>query len=241
MRRTVLFVLLCGLGVSCLPAFSETVGLFDWCFNINGNWNSPQGACNGGGSVFGAGTTFDTTLEPEVNGLGSASFTLGVGQYGLAYMDYDLDFQTFGSFQDFGATAGTAPANVTWEMNDPNTSGIFSDFSSNALSDTNAVSAGSGPPNPCCDVAWALGFTNSTGVPGTITFTVSRSAPTSGFYLVQTNFDVGDSIYLSEKFTPVPDPPTLAEMLIGFAATLWMACLAKLRRPGLRGHLSIRT
>jgi hypothetical protein len=75
---------------------------------------------------------------------------------------------------------------------------------------------------------------NLTGKPGTITFTVSRSVPTSGFYLVQTNFDVGDKIYLSEQFTPVPEPPSLPAMLIAFAATLSMAGLSKLRRLGLR-------
>ncbi|HEX3685326.1 MAG TPA: hypothetical protein VHU83_22525 [Bryobacteraceae bacterium] len=212
----------------CLPLSASTVGLADWCFNLDGNWNSLAGACNGGGNIFGPGSTFDTTLEPGTNNLGSAKFWLGVGQYAVAYMDYDLDFQTYGSFQDFGATPGALPPGLTWEMADPNTSNIFNDFASNSLTDTNSVGIAGGPPNPCCDVAWAIGLRNPLAIPVTVTFTVSGTAPSTGFYLQQKNLDVGDSIYLSETFTPVPEPSAAALLLFALAALAFPALILRM-------------
>jgi hypothetical protein len=132
-------------------------------------------------------------------------------------MDYDLDFFTYGSFQDYGTVNGTALAGVTWEMDDPNVSTIFSDFVSNSLTDVNNVSTPGGPPNVCCDVSWALGVENPLDVPAYITFSVSTTPPT-GFYLQQTNFDVGDSIYLTYSVAPVPEGSTLGLLLCGACA-----------------------
>ncbi len=188
------------LGAFAQTAFSaSTTGLADWCFNSNGNINT----CNGG-TMSPAGT-FDSTLEPSANNLGSISFALTAGQYASAYMDYDLDFVKYGSFQDSGATHGALPAAGSYELADPNTSNIFTDFASNTLNNTNTVGTPSGPPSACCDVSWALSYKAS--VAGTVTFTVSTTAPASGFYLQQTSFDAGDSIYLSESFTPGKAPP----------------------------------
>jgi len=229
MARSEFLLLPATLLIFCLPLSASTVGLADWCFNIDGNWNSLAGACNGGGDAFGANSTFDTTLEPGTNHLGSAQFWLGVGQSAVAYMDYDLDFQTYGSFQDFGATHGTLPPGVAWEMEDPNTSNIFNDFASNSLTNTDTVATPGGPPNPCCDVAWAIGLRNPLPIPVTITFTVSATAPPAGFYLQQKNLDVGDSIYLSETFTPVPEPSTAT--LLPFALAGLVLAALTLRIP----------
>ena len=187
-------------GAFAQAAFSaSTTGLADWCFNLNGNINT----CNGG--TMSPTGTFDTTLEPAANNLGSVSFAVAAGQYASAYMDYDLDFVKYGSFQDSGATHGALPGTDSYELADPNTSNIFTDFAGNTLNNTNTVGTPSGPPTVCCDVSWALSYQAS--VAGTVTFTVSTTAPASGFYLQQTNFDVGDSIYLSASFTPGKTPP----------------------------------
>ena len=214
-----------------VPALGATVGLADWCVNLNGDTNT---ACNGagsggtspgGGSISLAG--WDSTLEPGTNNLGSVVLTLVAGQsdqYAGFYADYDLDYATFGSFQDSGTTVGSLPAGVSYELQDPNVSSIFTDFASNSLADVNTVGTASNSPNVCCDVAFAL-LVNGLDVPnggtGTVTFTVSTTAPASGFYLQQTNFDAGDSIYLSENVnisgtgSSTPEPSTFVLALGG--------------------------
>ena len=197
MFRQVTFCALLVLVVLVPSVFADPV-LNDWCVNVNGDTAS---LCNGAGSSLSGvdASGFDKTLSPSANTLGSISVTLTAAGYASVYMDYDLDFATFGSFQDSGATHGALPAGVSYELDDPNTSNIFSDFATSSLLNTNNVGTASGPLTPCCDVSWALGV--QTTEAGTLKFTVSTVQP-AGFYLQQTNFDVGDSIYLSESFTP---------------------------------------
>ena len=213
-----LFVILMGFGALAPTAQSSTmIGLADWCFNINGDTNT---FCNGAGSLP-TGSGFDTTLEPDDNMLGSVTFTLGSGaaQFVSAYMDYDVDVTTLGAFDDFGSVSGPPPVNYSYELDDPNLGNIFSDFASNALTNTNNVGAGSPPPTPCCDVAWAISL-NNINIPGAVTITVSTTQPTSGFYLQQTNNDTGDTIYLSESFSTIPEPGTWGMSFIGLGGFL---------------------
>jgi hypothetical protein len=199
---------------------STMIGLADWCFSINGDTST---FCNGAGSLP-QGSAFDTTLEPDDNMLGSVTFTLGAGpaQFVSAYMDYDVDDVTLGAFDDFGSVSGAPPTNYAFELDDPNNEVIFDDFASNALTNANNVGTGSPPPTPCCDVAWAISLNNING-PGDITITVSATQPTSGFYLQQTNNDTGDSIYLTEDFSPgpaTPEPATWGMSLAGLTGLL---------------------
>jgi hypothetical protein len=217
-------------------AVASSTGLADWCVNVNGDINT---ACNGGGgggvspgnnaSISLAG--FDTTLSPGTNSLGSIVITLNPGFSGYAsfYADYDLDYAAYGSFQDSATVHGALPSNWSYEANDPNASNIFSDFAGNALSNANNVGTPSGPPAPCCDVAFALSIgnlNNTSGSDETLTFLVSTVAPTSGFYIQQTNVDGGDSIYLSaaqsntSNPSPVPEPSTLVLAALGVLSML---------------------
>ncbi len=199
----------------CLAASASDIGLADWCVNVNGDINT---ACNGGtGGTGGLGmggtaadgsiidlSAFDTTLEPSTNNLGTITITLGPGtdQSALVYMDYDLDYPNLGSFDDSAPTPGSAPANVSYELDDPNTSNIFGDFATGTpLPDTDNVVTPGGPPNQCCDVAWALGLGGidvDAGDTEVVTFTVGTTAP-AGFYLEQINQTTGEKIYLSES------------------------------------------
>jgi hypothetical protein len=202
---------------------ANTSGLADWCVNLNGDTDT---ACNGAGSGglstnADGGTinlvSFDTNLEPALNGLGSVTISLGTGngQSALFYADYDLDDASFGSFDDSGTTVGALPAGVSYELDDPNVSNIFGDFAGNALANTNNVGTPSSDPlNQCCDVAFSLGLNGlnvAAGGSGTVTFTVGTTAPPSGFYIQQTNTTLGDSIYLSALVTitnPTGPPAT---------------------------------
>jgi hypothetical protein len=237
MKKNLAFlVATAGFFVAVQQAQSAQVSLADWCVNLNGDIAT---ACNGAGSGGASGTgsislaSFDQTLEPGSNTLGTVTVTLGAGsgQYVAFYADYDVDFATKGSFADSGSIHGSLPANTTYELSDPNTSNIFTDFAGNSLSNTNTVGTPGLPPNECCDVAFALDF-GSLNVPaggGTVTFAITSTAPSSGFYIQQTNQYTGDSIYLQGTVnlsmsgggggTGTPEPPTffLGLSLIGVA------------------------
>jgi hypothetical protein len=230
---------LIGLIVMTQPVKADTTGLADWCVNLNGDINT---ACNGagGGGASGTGSislaAFDSTLEPSLNGLGSVTVTLGPGngQYAAFYADYDLDYATFGSFQDYATVHGAPPAGVTYEADDPNVSNIFSDFAGNTLSDANNVGTPAGPPSVCCDVAFALalgGINVSAGNTETVTFTVSTTPPAGGFYIQQTNTDALDSIYLSATVGGAVPPPPVPEptSVLLFATAAAGALLLKKR------------
>ena len=128
------FALMAFLGGSW-KAQAGSVALADWCVNLNGNTSA---ACNGGGSGNASISlaSFDQTLSPGTNNLGSITITLGQGnnQYVSFYADYDVDFATYGSFDDSANIVNGAaqPANYTYELSDPNSSNLFSDFSTTA-------------------------------------------------------------------------------------------------------------
>jgi len=197
--------------------------LADWCFNVNGV-NVTTASCNQFPTAPMApnvnGSNFDFTLEPAANTLGSVVITLSPGsnQFALAYMDYDLNYPVSGSFQDFGSVNGTPPAGLSYELDDPNASNIFTDFAANALADTNNVATYGGPPTVCCDVSWSLGVGDinvPNGYQDLVTFTVSTTAPPAGFYLQQTNVTpvggIGPSIYLYETQTLQQTGPVISE------------------------------
>jgi uncharacterized protein (TIGR03382 family) len=236
-------VVVSGLLLAGQTAFAAQVGLADWCFNVNGNF-SASNACNGGGGpsigsvniVSGQTTPWDTTLEDGINnnGLGAVTITLGAGamQFLAFYADYDVDYNTFGSFDDSATTSGALGAGWSYEANDPNTSSIGSDIAtfSNAspFSDTNNVGTASGPPAQCCDVAFALGIGGinvNSGGSATVKFTVANTAPATGFYIKQTNADTQDSIFLSATVT-VTNPGSSTPEPGTFALGLGVVCVA---------------
>jgi len=233
------------LGLLVLLALSQaamaasTTGLADWCVNVNGDTST---ACNGAGSggVDLAGNTvnlggFDTTLESTgTNNLpGSITVTLNAGGYASFYADYDLDYPTYGSFQDSASINNALPADYSYEADDPNVSNIFDDFAGNTLTNNvSNVGTPSGPPTPCCDVAFALsvGGLNAGDV---VVFTVSSTNP-GGFYIQQTNSDQGDSIYLSAAVNPsatapTPEPSTLILVALGGLSVLMSRRLCAVR------------
>jgi len=230
MKKIIVSLAFLTAGMASQAMASSTTALADWCMDLNGDINvACNGAGGGGAGAFGGSvslSSFDATLEPGTNILGTVVFTLNPGQnnqYVGFYADYDLDNVAYGTADDSASVHGTAPSGVSYEANDPNVSNIFNDFSGlpTALPDSNSVGTPSGPPTVCCDVAFAMGVTGlnvAAGGTGTVTFTISTTLPT-GFYIQQTNTTAGDSIYLSEVTTitapaggggGVPEPSTFA-------------------------------
>jgi hypothetical protein len=217
-----------------LPAAHATTlaSLNDWCFNIDGV-NPATNLCNQGQTTVTVpggvnGSAFDFTLGSQTEGtpstpyagypttvnnqntLGSVTITLspGASQYVLAYMDYDLNYDNAGSFQDSASTHGALAGGESYSLNSPenctagcggNGSDIVNEVFTHALNDTNSVGTFAGD-GVCCDVSWALGLNLNVAAntQDVVTFSVSKTAPASGFYLQQTNgIDNTQNIYFS--------------------------------------------
>jgi hypothetical protein len=239
-----------GLLLAAHPVSAAQVGLADWCVNVNGNWNTSN-ACNGGTGpalsavniTAGQTSPWDTSLEDGVNnnGLGSITVTLGSGaaQFVAVYLDYDVDYNTYASYDDNTTTAGSLPTGFSWETDNPSFGNIGGDFTSFNNStpfgnvDNSSVNNPAGA-NQCCDVAAALGIAGidvPDGQNGTVVFTVSNVAPATGFYIQQTSNDgvtngVPDSIFITaavsfadQQPSSTPEPSTAA-LVIGAGLTI---------------------
>jgi hypothetical protein len=230
---------------------SSLTTLQDWCTNTNGDTST---WCNAGNPV-GVSGGFDYTLGSQTEGapatayagfgtyndqntLGTYTATLnpGAGQYVAMYMDYDLNFNYLasGSFSDFASANGVqSVANATslsYELDDPNTSSIFADFAGGALTNANNVGVYN-PDGSCCDASWALGVNLdvAANTQDLVSFTVSASAPSSGFYLQQTSgTDPSQNIYYSVGVTvestgsSTPEPGTWLLIAGGLAGALML-------------------
>ncbi len=183
----------------------------------------------GQSNVDGTITNLTTSLSFDaVKGLGTISFTItGSGSHYVSlFVDHEIDESINTFFNEFGSFSGTPAAGQTWEIDEPGYlfGDIFTNFTAGSLDGSNGVDGV--PPNLPDDVSMALGwgFTLAAGETALVNYTLSETAPTSGFYLTQTDPDSQKSLYFSSTNsirgggTSVPDGgSTLAMLGVSFA------------------------
>ncbi|MGO9340677.1 MAG: PEP-CTERM sorting domain-containing protein [Terracidiphilus sp.] len=241
MKRNLLLMcavfLLLGMGASRALA-QDTPSLQDIWFNVNGSQTelSAPGVNLGGYN--------------SSTGLGTITFTdLNVGAgYFNTWWDEEVGVPFY---NEFGSTGGVlSDPNESWEIGGNYSSSIFGDAAAGALLDSNLLPEGASDFGADCgtwsggvqtdstgcngDATTALGysFNVSSGDEEIVTLKVSQTAPSSGFYLQQTNPNedgngVIGNVYFSLSATqqptgnqppPTPEPSTWLLMLTGLAA-----------------------
>jgi len=234
MTRTTLvvaFVLLL-FGLTAPAARADVVVLQDWTFNINGNTNyncTPvQGfPCTPDFPTFLSSAGFDFNT-----GIGTVSGTYNPGSPGsyflILYVDHDIvsDVNNNPVDNETGATSGSPGAGQSWEIDEPGF--VSGDIVENVLAAMldNSIGAsiygGTIYPN---DVAMALGWTFNlnAGEVANVTWTVSTTAPSSGFYLHQNDPLSNQDLYfygtlnITGGTTVIPEPATGVLFLLGSA------------------------
>jgi len=206
----VLMLLACGMFAAPANAY---IVLNDWAFNIDG---AP--------SEYSWGDPFPATGSLDGSGLGTITVTVdgpGTHYVGL-FVDHEIDEATNTYFNENGATSGTpavGPPSQSWEIDEPGY--VFGDIYDNVLDGTldnsNAVPAGS-EDDVSMALAWDfvipdLGFGGDEYAD--VVFTLSATAPDSGFYLEHNDPDSDESVYFSSTLAIVPVPGALLLAGIG--------------------------
>jgi len=164
------------------------------------------------GAIPGTTSTIDESLGGT--GLGQVQMVFNPGAPGSYYVDLALFEELFVATgqNEYGTTGGSAAAGQSWQIDtpdydyvsgfDPNFGGlpsgagkIFSNTAGNTLADKNYVTGNTAQDTLSCSgkatcndytaLAMGFGFTLAANQEELLTFTVSTTKPTSGFYLEQ--------------------------------------------------------
>jgi MYXO-CTERM domain-containing protein len=214
--------------------------LQDWCVNVSGDLSSCNGSMTSNAAVNLS--AFDTAIS--LNNLGTASITLseGSGQYVGFYADYDLDYADYLSYNDSAFTAAALVADQTDSIGDPNVFvdvaapshyALFNLFANNTLDNGNTAGTPGSDPQ-CCDIAFAMAFSNinvDSGGHAVVTFTVSSTAPQSGFYITQASNDGSVApLYLSGDVSITSGSPEPSTFLLGAGSLVLGGFFVRRRR-----------
>jgi hypothetical protein len=213
---------------------------------------------NSGLAAAGATGTLDTSLGGT--GEGTVSLTFNPGSYDVGLWLFE-NVIPVSSYDEYGVAGGSLGTGESWQIDtpdyyysafDPNTSAtgtIIANTIAGTLSNTNDVPGqtdsitGCATPDPTCNdyTSLALGqsFTVDAGDTGTLTYDISSTKPTSGFYLEQIDPGEVTGTAAAEYFTvsfsetpvvctvncgtsPVPEPSSWISLL-AFAGILVLA------------------
>jgi hypothetical protein len=163
--------------------------------NIVNDLDSPSGS--------GSGYSYSSTGFDSGGGFGSSTYgsytvTLTASATGTYYVGGFFDPELAVDFyNEYAAVNGSASSGQSWQVGDPNTSGLnpfgANNTLNNALTNNNEIpGTGDNSLLTCTvncngDVALAMGFSESltAGEVETVTFSISSAPPTSGFYIEQ--------------------------------------------------------
>ena len=200
-------------GVSEVSALE--INLFDWAFNIDGTLYEASNSDPLPGNINASG--FDL-----LSGLGTVTITsTGAGSHSvIAFFDHEIDETINTFYNEYGSVNGTPAAGQSWEIDEPGYvfGNIYDNFTVGALDNSNGV-----PSSAPEDVSMALGwnFILGAGETAYLNLLFSTNAPTSGFYLVQTDPDSNANLYFSStldiKSSSVPEPGLLFLLATGLA------------------------
>jgi hypothetical protein len=221
-------------------AFGGQSSLNEWCFYVNTldlNHSCADGATPGTFNPPVQGATYAAT--PGNPDLGTVSIVVGAGTYNVfAFFNYVVGS---GNYNQYATTVGTLTAGQVYSVDapgDPTAGGnvtaytpgyLGNQYSLGTLDNTNHLgSATCAATNSCEPVSVTLGYTNIVvpdGQKELITFTVGDTAPTSGFYVTQTNSQTGDQLFFSAdpQILALATPEPMSMMLFGsgLGVILW--------------------
>ena len=203
---------------------SATALLYDWAFYVDGTTYEDL-----------LGDTMPTSGSLDSEGLGTLTWTTSsAGTHNfIGFFDHEIDEAINTFFNEYGDTVNTPDVVQSWEIDEPGY--VFGDIYANLLAGSLDNTNGVPQPTPD-DVSWAMGwdFSLVAGETATISLILSGTAPSSGFYLTQTDPDSNETIYYSSSLETVPSsiPDAATVFLLGSAG---LVGALGLRRRRVRG------
>jgi hypothetical protein len=210
-------------------ALADTMSLYNWGINVDGTLydkaNTPPLPTGPGVYIDGGGFNFS-------EGLGT--LTIVASGVGTHYVDiyFDNDLYPAQYANDQSAAVGIPASGESWEIGTGAEAGgtqLYTDFTNNDYDDTNNAP---GPADVATGLAFAFTTTDEDPL-GVVTVSISETAPSSGFYLHQSDTYIGTSpsdIYIQgSEVNTTPEPASWLLFLGAVAVFLgpWRKLMSK--------------